>query len=46
MAFTLPAPVHAELLVRKSRFIACVQPVPDRAAAQAVQSGPDPAAES
>jgi len=36
MAFTLPAPVHAELLVRKSRFIACVQPVPDRAAAQAV----------
>ncbi|WP_399680792.1 IMPACT family protein [Xenophilus sp.] len=36
MAFTLAAAAHAELLVRKSRFIACVQPVADRAAAQAV----------
>lgn len=36
MPDTLVAPAHAELLVRKSRFIACVQPVPDRAAAQAI----------
>ncbi|MFT4266768.1 MAG: YigZ family protein [Xenophilus sp.] len=36
MAFTLAAAGHAELLVRKSRFIACVQPVADRAAAQSV----------
>jgi uncharacterized YigZ family protein len=36
MPSTLPAPVHAELLVKKSRFIACVQAVPDRAAALAV----------
>jgi len=36
MPHTLAAPAHAELLLRKSRFIACVQPVPDRAAAQAI----------
>jgi uncharacterized YigZ family protein len=36
MPQTLAAAAHAELLVRKSRFVACVQPVPDRAAAQAV----------
>ena len=33
MPHVLSAPVHAELLVRKSRFIACVQPVVDRTAA-------------
>jgi uncharacterized YigZ family protein len=36
MAFTLPGPVHSELLIRKSRFIGCVQPVADRAGALAV----------
>ena len=35
MALTLPAPVHSELVIKKSRFIGCVQPVADRAAAQA-----------
>ena len=33
---TLAASAHSELLIRKSRFIGCVQPVEDRAAAQAV----------
>ncbi|HYD74651.1 YigZ family protein [Ramlibacter sp.] len=33
---TLREPAHAELLVRKSRFIACVQPVEGRAEAQEV----------
>jgi len=36
MSFTLAQPVHSDLVVRKSRFIGCVQPVADRAAAQAV----------
>ncbi len=36
MPLSLAAPVHFELLIKKSRFIACVQPVADRAAAQAV----------
>ena len=36
MSFTLAEPVHSELLIRKSRFIGCVQPVADRAAALAV----------
>ncbi|MDA7418519.1 IMPACT family protein [Xenophilus arseniciresistens] len=36
MPATLNTPAHAELLVRKSRFLACVQPVADRAQAQAV----------
>ena len=36
MAQTLAAPVHSELLIKKSRFLGCVQPVADRAAAQAV----------
>jgi uncharacterized YigZ family protein len=36
MAFTLAAPGHSELVIKKSRFIGCVQPVADRAAAQAV----------
>ena len=34
MPRTLSAPVHSELLIKKSRFIGCVQPVVDRAAAQ------------
>ena len=36
MSFSITAPVHSELLIRKSRFIGCVQAVPDRASAQAV----------
>lgn len=39
MAYTLAAPVRHELLVRKSRFIACVEPVDDRAAALEVVAG-------
>jgi len=34
--FTLEHSVHSDLVVKKSRFIGCVQAVPDRAAAQAV----------
>jgi len=33
---TLAQAAHSELVVKKSRFIGCVQAVPDRAAAQAV----------
>jgi len=36
MSFTLAGPVHSQLIIRKSRFIGCVQPVADRAAAQSV----------
>jgi uncharacterized YigZ family protein len=36
MALTLVRPVHSELVIRKSRFLCCVQPVADRAAALAV----------
>jgi len=36
MPHTLTAPAHHELLIKKSRFIACVQPTTDRARAQAV----------
>jgi uncharacterized YigZ family protein len=36
MALTLAHPVHSELLIRKSRFIGCVQPVAGRAEALAV----------
>ncbi len=36
MPQSLAAPVTSELLIKKSRFIACVQPVPDRAAAQVI----------
>jgi uncharacterized YigZ family protein len=39
MPFTLAEPVHSELLIRKSRFIGCVQPVADRPAALAVVEG-------
>jgi len=33
MPHSLAAPVHAELIIKKSRFIGCVESVPDRAAA-------------
>lgn len=36
MPHTLAAPVHSELLIKKSRFIGCVQPMSDRAQAQQV----------
>jgi uncharacterized YigZ family protein len=36
MPLTLAAPVHSELIIRKSRFIGCVQPMADRASAQKV----------
>ena len=36
MPQTLSAPAHSELLIKKSRFIGCVQPMSDRASAQAV----------
>jgi uncharacterized YigZ family protein len=36
MPLTLPAAVHSELVIKKSRFIGCVQPVADRARALAV----------
>ena len=36
MALTLARPVHSELLIKKSRFIGCVQPVAGRAEAQQV----------
>ncbi|KAB2966998.1 YigZ family protein [Zoogloea sp.] len=34
MPQTLAAPAHSELLIKKSRFIGCVQPMTDRASAQ------------
>jgi uncharacterized YigZ family protein len=36
MALTLARPVHSELVIKKSRFIGCVQPVSGRAQAQQV----------
>lgn len=39
MPQTLSIPVESELLIKKSRFIGCVQPVGDRAAAQAIVAG-------
>lgn len=36
MPLTLAHPVHSELLLKKSRFLGCVQPVADRGEAQAV----------
>ena len=35
MPFSLSAPAHHELVIKKSRFIACVEPVADRQAALA-----------
>lgn len=39
MAHTLVAAVRGELTIRKSRFIGCVEPVADRAAALAIVAG-------
>lgn len=39
MALTLARAVHSELLIRKSRFLGCVQPVAGRAAALAIVQG-------
>ena len=36
MPQTLKSPAHSELIIKKSRFIGCVQPMADRASAQAV----------
>jgi uncharacterized YigZ family protein len=36
VAFTLAQAVHSDIVIKKSRFIGCVQAVPDRAAAQAL----------
>lgn len=36
MSLTLAAPAHSETIIKKSRFIGCVQAVSDRAAASAV----------
>ena len=36
--YTLAAPVCSALLIKKSRFIGCVQPVHDRSEAQAIVS--------
>lgn len=36
VAQSIAFPVHYELVVKKSRFLGCVQPIADRAAAQAV----------
>ena len=35
MPHTLAAPAHSDLTIKKSRFIGCVEPMPDRASAQA-----------
>ncbi|MFN3297358.1 IMPACT family protein [Caldimonas sp.] len=35
MLWSLAAAAHSELLIKKSRFLGCVEPVPDRAAAVA-----------
>ena len=35
MPFTLSAPFHSDFTLKKSRFIGCVQPMQDRASAQA-----------
>lgn len=39
MPYAVAAPVHFELVIKKSRFLACVQPMPDRAGAQQVLAG-------
>jgi uncharacterized YigZ family protein len=36
MSSTIASAVVSELLIKKSRFIGCVQPVPDRSTAQAI----------
>jgi uncharacterized YigZ family protein len=39
MPYSIAAPVHFDLVIKKSRFIACVQPMPDRAGAQQLVAG-------
>ena len=39
MAHSISSPVHSELVIKKSRFIGCVQPVAGRPAAQAIVAG-------
>ena len=39
MAHCISSAVVSELIIKKSRFIGCVQPVPDRATAQAIVAG-------
>ncbi|MFB9287594.1 IMPACT family protein [Pseudoduganella plicata] len=39
MPYTIATPATFELSIKKSRFICCVQPMTDRAAAQAVVAG-------
>ena len=39
MAYTLGEAAHSELLIKKSRFIGCVQPVATRAEAQTIVAG-------
>ena len=39
MAHSISSPVHSELLIKKSRFIGCVQPVDGRPAAQVIVAG-------
>lgn len=36
MPKTLATPVHCDIVIKKSRFVGCVQPVTDRAQAQAI----------
>lgn len=36
MAYSITSAVHSELVLKKSRFLGCVQPVADRTAAQTV----------
>ena len=45
MALTLAAPARHELVVKKSRFLGCVEPCADRAAALARVAGRAPRAE-
>ena len=35
MPYTLASPTHSDITIKKSRFIGCVQPMADRASAQA-----------
>ena len=39
MPHTLKSAVHSELIIKKSRFIGCVQPMTDRVSAQVVVDG-------
>jgi uncharacterized YigZ family protein len=39
MPQTILIPVHHELVIKKSSFIACIQPTPDRASAQQIVAG-------